>query len=126
MTKTTESLLNSSKRSPIAQVILRRMTGIGGEVKSMPLPSRGAWAAIGVIRAAERSFTMAVGMRGHLQMQTRQHLRRRLMAAERPRRAIRVFLMGGQMRHLDKQTRDGLEKQHVIRLNVETNHVPAS
>jgi len=73
----------------------------------MPLPSRGAWAAIGVTRAAERSFTMAVGVRGHLQVQTRRHLRWRLMAAERPRRAIRV----GQMRHSDKQTRDGLEKQ---------------
>lgn len=29
MTEATESLLNSSKRSLIAQVILRRMTGIG-------------------------------------------------------------------------------------------------
>ena len=122
MTKATARLLNSSKRSPIAQVNFALATGIGEQVMSMPLPSRGVWAAIGVTRAAERSFTMAVGMRGHLQMQTRRHLRRRLMAAERPRRAIRV----GQMRHSDKQTRDGLEKQHAIRLNFETNHVPAS
>jgi len=126
MTKATARLLNSSKRSPIAQVNFALATGIGEQVMSMPLPSRGVWAAIGVTRAPERSFTMAVGVRGHLQVQTRRHLRRRLMAVERPRRAIRVFLMGGQMRHLDKQTRDGLEKQHAIRLSFETNHVPAS